>query len=86
MEKKELKVGDVVQINPDHDEIFGAHFMIVTEPKSWGAQGYCLGFPYKNENGERIERGLVFYRCAFENMEFIGHAEWVNASSISDNL
>lgn len=74
MDKKELKVGDIVQINPDHDPIFGGHLMIVTEPKSFGAQGYCKTF-----------EGLAFYRCSFEKMEFCGHAEWINKINLESD-
>ena len=74
MEKRDLKVGDLVQINPEHDPMFGACIMIVTEPKSWGAQGACLG---PGCNGLPESKGIAFYRCKFENMEFVGHAEWV---------
>lgn len=46
MEKTELKISTIVQIDPNSDPIFGGHFMVVTEHKSWGAQGYCPAFPY----------------------------------------
>ena len=68
MEKRDLEVGNVVQINPEHDERFAACFMVVTEPKSWGAQGY-IQVPGK--------QGQAFYRCDFENMEYVGRAEFV---------
>lgn len=64
---KIISKGDIFQINPDHDDIFGGCLMIVTEPKEWGAQGY-IQVP-----GE----GFAFYRCAFENMEHVGKAEWI---------
>lgn len=67
MEKAELKIGDVVQISPEHDERFGGCFMQVTEPKSFGAQGFVKG----------PESGNYYYRCKFENMELIGKAEWI---------
>lgn len=67
MQPKELKYGDVVQIDPDHDNRFGGCFMTVTEPKSWGAQGFCVS---------PAEKGSYYYRCKFENMELVGHAEW----------
>jgi len=35
----EIKVGDIVQINP-YMELFGACFVVVTEVRSWGIQGY----------------------------------------------
>lgn len=39
---EELKEGDIVQINPEcgTNSMFGGCLMVVTEPKSWGAQGY----------------------------------------------
>jgi hypothetical protein len=68
MEKCDLKPGDIVQINPDHDEVFGGCLMIVMEPKAFGAQGF-VQIPGK---------GQAYYRCAFENMEPTGgRAEWV---------
>lgn len=76
MQKTKLRIGDVVQIDPAHDDIFGGHFMVVTEPKSFGAVGYVT--PLDNSGG------LAYYRCSFENMEFIGHAVWVNQSDIED--
>ena len=76
MEKRELKIGDIVQIDPHHDPVFGGHFMVVIDPKSWGAQGYCPAFPYEGKDG-RVEGGLAYYRCKFENMELVGSAEWV---------
>jgi len=68
------EVGDIYQINPEHDEIFGACLMIVTEPKPWGAQGYF------NVPGE----GLAFYRCNFEDMESVGKASWIRNEEESD--
>jgi hypothetical protein len=76
MIKRELRVGDVVQIDPAHDPRFGGCFMVVSEPKSFGAMGYCAS---------PEESGLFYYRCSFENMEFIGHAEWMNKSDMGAN-
>ena len=70
--ERDLIVGDVVQIDPEHDERFGGCFMIVTEPKSFGAQGAVLG-PMANNLGNT---GVAYYRCALEHMEYIGHAAW----------
>ena len=75
MTPRELKVGEIVQINPDQTapdkgHWFGGCLMVVTEPKGWGAQGYvlCPG-PHS---------GAAYYRCKFENMEPTGgHAPWV---------
>jgi hypothetical protein len=71
MDKRELTIGDVVQICPEHDDVFGGCFLVISEPKTWGAQGYCAA---------PGQKGLAYYRCKFENMEFVGHAVWVNSS------
>lgn len=41
--------------------------MMITEPKSWGAQGFV----------QIPGSGQAYYRAKFEDMEFIGHAIWV---------
>lgn len=61
------EIGDVVQISPEHDARFGGCFMVVTEPKSWGAQGY-VSIPG--------ESGVAYYRCPTEHFVVIGKAEW----------
>ncbi len=68
MEPRELKIGEIVQINPAHTDQrdmvwFGGCLMIVTEPKPWGAQGYvqCPS-----------TEGTAYYRCEFANMEPTG--------------
>jgi hypothetical protein len=61
-----LSVNDVVQIDPMHDDVFGGCFMVVTDPKPWGAQGY-VSVPGK---------GLAFYRCPTRGLVHIGVAEW----------
>ena len=66
-----IEEGDVVQIDPSSDEVFGACFMIVTEVKQWGAQGY-IQIPGKGEDG-----GRAYYRCEWKNMTFIGKAAWI---------
>lgn len=67
MEKRELVVGDVVQIRADKDDgVFGGALIIVTEPKSWGAQGGVHG----------LGKGIAYYRCKFEDMEYVGRATW----------
>lgn len=67
MKPRELKVGDVVQIRPDIDEgVFGGALMIVIEPKPWGAQGGIHG----------LGKGVAYYRCKFEDMEYVGICWW----------
>lgn len=67
MSQPKYKIGDVVQIDPDHDEVFGGSFMQVTEPKPWGAQGFV-----KVPGG-----GFAYYRCPHEAFRFIGRAVWI---------
>lgn len=68
-------IGDVVQLDPENcrNKMFGGCFMVVTEVKAWGAQGYVQAL---GENGER--GGQAYYRAKTEEMsEPLGHAEWM---------
>lgn len=60
--------GDIIQIDPEKDDMFGGCFMVVTEEKPWGAQGYV-----------RIpgQEGLAFKRTIYEKGMKVGHAEWI---------
>ena len=77
MQPRKLNEGDVVQIDPEHDSVFGSSFMVVTEVKSWGVQGYVHAFPGFNADGTKHEGGRAYLRVAFEHMEYIVQAEWV---------
>jgi hypothetical protein len=70
MESQDLKIGDIVQLNPEtsSNPAFAGCLMVVTEPKSWGAQGYVQGAG---------TGALAYYRARFEDMELVGHAEWL---------
>jgi hypothetical protein len=59
------KPGDVVQIDPAWDDVFGGCFMIITEVKSFGAQGYIPA-----------PDGSAYLRVNFENAEKIGRSQW----------
>lgn len=63
----DISVNDVVQIDPEKDERWGSCFLIVSEVKSWGVEGY-LRIP--------MQEGNAFYRVPFENTALIGKAEW----------
>lgn len=68
--KSEYEKGDVVQLNEKTGNAMLRYcFMIVTEPKSFGAQGFvqCTG-----ENGDT--GGQAYYRAKFEEMDYIGKA------------
>ena len=73
MQPRELKVGDVVQIDPAHDDVFGGCFMQVTEPKGFGCQGFVICL----KSGDK-PRGDAYYRCSWEHMEYVGPATWVS--------
>jgi hypothetical protein len=74
MEKRDLKVSDVVQLNPDtvRNKAFAGCMMVVTEPLNWGAQGYVQGI------GDRAKCGGQYhYRATWEEMEYVGIAMWI---------
>lgn len=73
MEKRELEIGDIVQINPDYKKQFGGLLLVVTEPKSWGCQGYIIG----NVDGAVTWKGRAYLRPKFEEMEYIGKLIWI---------
>jgi hypothetical protein len=72
MEKKELLVGDLMQINPEKER-YGGCFLVVTEPKAFGAQGYLIS-PF-NLDATRY-KGVAYLRVNFSDMEYIGHIIW----------
>lgn len=74
--KKELQIGDIVQINPEtvRNKMFTACFMIITEIKPWGAQGYIQAL---GENGN--QGGQAYYRATHDEMIKVGRAEWMSA-------
>ncbi len=71
---KPLEVNDIVQLDPEKvgNSMFAACFMIVTEIKSWGAQGYVQSL---GENGN--PGGHAYYRAKWDEMVKVGKAEWV---------
>lgn len=69
MENPGISVGDVVQIDPEHDPVFGACLLTVSEIKSWGVQGYV-------QLPKHPAAVQAYYRVPFENIARIGVAEW----------
>lgn len=78
MKAMELTVGDVVQIAGDSEGFFAGCFMMVTEPKTFGAQGF-IAIPE--------ERGTMpseaYYRAKWDEMEYVGKATWLPASKVT---
>jgi hypothetical protein len=68
-----VEVNDVVQLSPATDNKgFGGCFMIVTEKKYWGVQGYVQALGDRDKVG-----GQAYYRAKWEEIEFVGKATWV---------
>ena len=64
-------IGAVLQIAPEHSEMFGACFLQVTEVKPWGVQGFV-----------RVPGGgNAFVRVKWEHLEVIGMAVWVDETT-----
>lgn len=74
MQKQELKIGQLVQLNPEtvRNVMFTGCIMVITEPKEWGAQGYVQGLGQNEEPG-----GQYYYRAKWEEMELVGEVEWI---------
>ena len=68
-----LKIGHLVQLNPEtvKNKMFAACIMVVTEVKSWGAQGYVQALGEDGKPG-----GQAYYRATFAEMELVGCVEW----------
>ena len=73
MEPMELQIGDVLQLNPDYPK-FGGDLIVVTEPKSWGCQGYLM---MKTVKSACRFNGVAYLRPKFEDMEYVGKIKWL---------
>jgi len=76
MKPRDLRVGEVVQLDPfkTSNPMFAGCFMVVTEQKNFGAQGYiqCTGTA-------RQRGGVAYYRATWDEMEPVGDAVWLSA-------
>lgn len=66
-----LEVGDVVQITAEDNRWQGC-FIVVTEVKAWGIQGYI-------PSPQVEDVGLVFVRCETKDIEKVGVAACISA-------
>lgn len=72
MEKRELKRGDVVQLNPDKVRgTFAGCFAQVEDPKPWGMQGWVAVV------GGADPPRRAYVRATWDQMEFVGCATWI---------
>jgi len=70
-----LKVGQIVQLDPEtcKNRAFAGCLLVVSEPKSFGCQGYVQSL---GENGE--PGGQAYYRAGWEEMHDTGgNAEFI---------
>lgn len=67
--REDVKVGSIVQLHPYElgNPMFGACFMVVTELKSWGVQGFVQALGSNGEPG-----GQAYYRAKWEEFEPTG--------------
>ncbi len=79
MKKNILKIGDILQINPSH--AYGEMLLIVTEPKSWGAQGYLLS---EYEFDAVRYKGRAFLRVKTEDFEKVGRLKWLREEDVDE--
>lgn len=80
MQKRELVVGDVLQIDPNgrYKDLWGGMLIVCTEPKSWGCQGYLLA----SRNFEAVKfDGRAYLRPTWEDMEYIGKLQWMETTN-----
>lgn len=76
MKDGKFEVGDIVQVKPESTQqpwLRGV-LVIVTEPQSFGLRGYvsCYGGPRDQETG------WIYIRLNFDEVVYVGKAEWVN--------
>jgi hypothetical protein len=72
MEKRDLKIGDLLQIKREHK--FGGFLVVVTDIKSFGCQGYLMSaYDFKAAR----YNGRAYVRVNFEEVEYVGHLEWI---------
>jgi hypothetical protein len=72
-----LQPGDIVQLDPAtcRTAAFRGCFMVVSEPKGFGAQGYITPI---GEKLDTIPNGACYYRAKWEEMELTGgRAVWM---------
>ena len=66
MEARELKVGEVVQINPEANKLYGGCIAVVDEPKGFGAL-IAIYVPASR---------AIYLRVLFKEIEPIGKVFW----------
>lgn len=79
MSRERIAEGDVVQIDPLHENVFfRACMLTVTEAKSWGVQGY-VQMCGELRDGVEVAGGQAYVRIPNGQFAYIGTAEWMAA-------
>lgn len=73
MEKRNLNIGDVVQLSVEHPK-FPGMLVVVTEPKEFGCQGYLMS----SRDFDAVKwKGRAFVRPTWDKMEYVGRLVWM---------
>ena len=80
MNAEALKIGEIVRLSPEvGNPMFAGCLMVVTETKSWGAQGYVQGL---GKGG--LPGGQAYFRAPWDQMERTGGVvEWAVGSAFT---
>ena len=80
MEKRELEIGDIIQLDPDGDK-FPGFLVVVTEPKDFGGQGYLM---HTGDFQAVRFKDVAFIRANWSEIEFVGKMHWVRTEDETD--
>lgn len=74
--ESEYKVGDIFQFSPQRENL-PAQFIVATEIRSWGVQGYIL-LEFPDEGVLVRYNGRAFIRAKYEEIEKVGSVAWLS--------
>ena len=81
MKKRDLEIGDVVQLDPNGEK-FPGFLVVVTEQKDFGCQGYLLhtgDFP-----AVRYKK-IAYVRAKWSEMQYVGKVAWLRTEHETKN-
>jgi len=74
-----IQIYDVVQITPEKPGYFRGCFMVVTEVKTWGVQGFVA---VPRREGIPLQ---AYYRAEWSDIEHIGASAWAPKERTKDD-